>query len=572
MIRAAFVHFMCMLADTKLQLSKQTIGSDEERMRQELCNSHAWFLLVLIPILILGGCGSARLADAPKPSPTPSPTQVLLSVIQAVVRRFPETGAEITVNPGESIAIQANDRIKVEEKGRGFLEFPHQLEVEVVRGTEMKVNAVHLDPTGTVEVALRQISGHSFTRTESTKAVHIVIDTDYATATTLADNTQFLVCHVPGILTCVVAANGEVQVRAQDQVVNLKSGEVTYVVPNRPPVAPFCADMTEIREWWARMRGTEDTNDLGSLLAGWMRSPCAVASAEAATTPAAPASTAPATSTPIALPAVPGSTEGSPPSVTVSPPTMEPATPAGTAAGTTIVTPPPQAPASSPTSVAATSLPSPDDMVKIGKGHYVVGVPVPDANHDAGREVDLPGFWIDKYTVTNVQYKAFLDGTGAAAPPTWSGGAFPTGHEYHPVTGLTWDAAAAYCGWTGKRLPDEAEWEAAGRGPGAEPPLFPWGSDPTAGGKTGALPQADTYPVGSLAFNQSSSGVYDLVGSVWQWVGEAYSPVPAGFKVLRGGRRGLLQDLAYFQPAKPDDDRFTRIAGVRCAADRVAGE
>ena len=274
-------------------------------------------------------------------------------------------------------------------------------------------------------------------------------------------------------------------------------------------------------------------------------------------------------STPIALPAVPIKSS---PSVTASLPTTKPVTPTGTPTGTTTATAPPQAPTSSSTGVAATSLPVRDDMVKIGKGRYAVGVPAPDANHDASRGVDLPGFWIDKYVVTNVQYKAFLDKTGAAAPPTWPGGAFPAGHELHPVTGLTWDAAAAYCGWEGKRLPSEAEWEAAGRGPGAEPPLYPWGSDPTAGGKTDGLPQRDTYPVGSLAFNQSSSGVYDLVGSVWQWVGEAYSPVPAGFKILRGGRHGLLQDLAYFQPAKPDDDRFTRVAGVRCAADRVAGE
>ena len=262
-------------------------------MRQELWNCRAWVLLVLIPILILGGCSGARSANAPKSSPTPSPTQVLLTVIQAVVRRFPDTGTEITVNPGESIQIQANDRIKVEDKGRGFLEFPHQLEVEIVRNTEMKVTDVHLEPTGTVQVALRQTSGHSFTRTESMKAIHVEIETEYATATAFADNTQFLVCHVPGILTCVVATNGEVQVGAHDQVVTLKSGEVTYVVPNQPPVAPFCADMTEIREWWALMRGTEDAGDLSSMLAGWMRRPCAAASAEAATTPAAPASTAP---------------------------------------------------------------------------------------------------------------------------------------------------------------------------------------------------------------------------------------------------------------------------------------
>jgi formylglycine-generating enzyme required for sulfatase activity len=118
-------------------------------------------------------------------------------------------------------------------------------------------------------------------------------------------------------------------------------------------------------------------------------------------------------------------------------------------------------------------------------------------------------------------------------------------------------------------LPNEAEWEAAGRGPGAAPQLYPWGTDPTAGGSTLNLPDQDTYAVGSLSFNQSLPGVFDLVGNVWEWTGEPYSQVQDGNRILRGGRYGLLLDLAYRLAVAPDDNRYVKYAGFRCAADQV---
>jgi formylglycine-generating enzyme required for sulfatase activity len=63
-----------------------------------------------------------------------------------------------------------------------------------------------------------------------------------------------------------------------------------------------------------------------------------------------------------------------------------------------------------------------------------------------------------------------------------------------------------------------------------------------------------------------------MAGNVWEWVGDVYAPVPEGHKILRGGRHGLLRDMAYRQSANPDDNRFVLFAGVRCALDRVAGE
>jgi serine/threonine protein kinase len=207
-------------------------------------------------------------------------------------------------------------------------------------------------------------------------------------------------------------------------------------------------------------------------------------------------------------------------------------------------------------------LPEAAGMVEIKSGSYEVGRAPADDYHTAVKAISLDGFWIDKFQTTNSQYQLFIDATGAPAAQI-------SGGEKNPVRGVTWDQAVAYCSWAKKRLPTEAEWEAAGRGPGTAPQLYPWGTDDTAGGQANTLPDQDTYEVGSLAFNQSLSGVFDMVGNVWEWVEEPYSPVEDGFKVLRGGRYGNLQDLAYRVVVLPDDARYVKYAGFRCAADQV---
>jgi formylglycine-generating enzyme required for sulfatase activity len=139
----------------------------------------------------------------------------------------------------------------------------------------------------------------------------------------------------------------------------------------------------------------------------------------------------------------------------------------------------------------------------------------------------------------------------------------------HPVRGVTWDQAVAYCSWAKKRLPTEAEWEAAGRGVGTGPQLYPWGNDPTADGKAFEMPDQDTYAVGTQPFNTSPFGVSDMVGNVWEWVGEPYAIVQDGYQILRGGRFGLAQDLAYRLAVAPDDPRYIKFSGFRCVADQV---
>jgi formylglycine-generating enzyme required for sulfatase activity len=208
-------------------------------------------------------------------------------------------------------------------------------------------------------------------------------------------------------------------------------------------------------------------------------------------------------------------------------------------------------------------LPSGDGMVEITAGTYEVGLDPADDYHSAPTNITLTNFWIDQYQITNSKYQQYIDATGSQTPEIWPG------EGNHPVRGVTWDQAVAYCSWLNKRLPTEAEWEAAGRGPGARPQLYPWGNDATADGKINTIPDQDTYAVGSFSFNESIFGLFDMVGNVWEWVGEPYDSVPAGNQILRGGRYGNPQDLAYRLPVAPDDVRYVKYSGFRCATNQV---
>jgi formylglycine-generating enzyme required for sulfatase activity len=210
------------------------------------------------------------------------------------------------------------------------------------------------------------------------------------------------------------------------------------------------------------------------------------------------------------------------------------------------------------------NLPSAVAMAQVDAGSYQVGFSQADDHHVAPTTIDLPTFWIDQYLIINAKYQKFMTETGAPQPEVWPG------QGDHPVIGVTWDQALAYCQWAHKRLPTEAEWEAAGRGPGTSPPLYPWGNDVTADGQALKLPDSDTYPVGTQSFNKSPFGVFDMVGNVWEWVGEPYASGQEGFKFLRGGRYGLpINDLAYRLAIPPGDTRYVKYAGFRCAADQV---
>lgn len=140
------------------------------------------------------------------------------------------------------------------------------------------------------------------------------------------------------------------------------------------------------------------------------------------------------------------------------------------------------------------------------------------------KRVFVDRFAIAETEVTNAEYSDFLRETGHAAPPGWNGHTFPADTADFPVVNVSWKDAVDFCAWKGTklglpvRLPTEAEWELAARG--TEQLKYPWGGEwnPEAaisketGGKVSAV---KTFPI-----NRSSSGVYDMVSNVWEWVAD----------------------------------------------------
>ena len=154
--------------------------------------------------------------------------------------------------------------------------------------------------------------------------------------------------------------------------------------------------------------------------------------------------------------------------------------------------------------------------------------------------VTLDGFWIDKTEVTNRQYQGCVAVDGCE-PPVEAGSYYRTEYygnpefDDYPVVWVTRDQAQAYCQWAGGRLPTEAEWEYAARGPKSW--LYPWGNDfdgarlnycdanCDAGPNDPTVDDgyADTAPVGSYPSGVSWVGALDMAGNVREWVADWYS-------------------------------------------------
>ena len=176
----------------------------------------------------------------------------------------------------------------------------------------------------------------------------------------------------------------------------------------------------------------------------------------------------------------------------------------------------------------------PGGVVPIPSGEFQMGGADDTAEIDEHpvHPVHVDAFYIDKYEVTNAQYKKFVDANPQWQKGSilrkyhngnylkfWQGNNYPPGRENHPVVYVSWYAAMAYAKWTGKRLPTEAEWERAARG-GLVGAKYSWGDeiDPTMANYGGEL--GDTQPVGSYPPN--AYGLYDMTGNVMEWCLDAY--------------------------------------------------
>jgi len=257
------------------------------------------------------------------------------------------------------------------------------------------------------------------------------------------------------------------------------------------------------------------------------------------------------------------------------------------------------------TEIAATapSAQAPEGMVTIPAGEFlfVVGgieiegqtwegldVQYPwesSARRQHRRRMQMKAFHMDRHSVTNAQFKRFLDASGYAPRDAhnflrdWDNGAPRAGWENKPVTWVALEDARAYAAWAGKRLPHEWEWQYAAQG--SDGRLYPWGNDwradavPPVNRERRLVPPADVdaHPQGASPF-----GVEDLIGNVWQWTDE-YADEHTRAGILRGGSAYQPQTSHWYFPQAyrldqhgkyllmaPSKDR-SGMLGFRCVVD-----
>jgi iron(II)-dependent oxidoreductase len=206
-------------------------------------------------------------------------------------------------------------------------------------------------------------------------------------------------------------------------------------------------------------------------------------------------------------------------------------------------------------------------MVKVPAGCFMMG-------HEAGRRDEHPvtkvcfsqPYWIDRYEVTNQQYGSSGNFQG----------------DKHPRENLTWFEARDFCVRRNSRLPTEAEWEYAARGP--DNLIYPWGNDfDTARLIFDGISDNKTFDVGSRPEGVSWVGALDMAGNVWEWVSSLYKPYPysatdgredkddtTSTRVYRGGIHSYIDFAAGATTRfKDSPDYRDWFIGFRCARNEM---
>lgn len=213
-------------------------------------------------------------------------------------------------------------------------------------------------------------------------------------------------------------------------------------------------------------------------------------------------------------------------------------------------------------------------MVYVPAGEFQMGSDEGEDNEQPVHTQTLEAFWIDRTEVTNAQYNLCVEAGVCEISRHADNTTF--NRAAHPVVGVSWYDGVAYCEWAGGRLPTEAEWEYAARGP--ESLKYPWGPefddsyvnyDKTG---TGATQAVGSYPEGA-----SWVGALDMIGNVWEWTQSIYLPYPyddndgrerldiSRPRVSRGGSWGTSEAYLYATARNKLDLTYQNTAtGFRC--------
>lgn len=194
-----------------------------------------------------------------------------------------------------------------------------------------------------------------------------------------------------------------------------------------------------------------------------------------------------------------------------------------------------------------------------------------DRNTEKAGQVTVAAFCMDTTEVTTAAYEACVT-SGKCTPAKTGDSSFnagTAGRENHPVNGVDWDQATAYCAAQGQRLPTEEEWEFAARG--SDGRLYPWGNDAPGsqicwngeGNELGKGNRQSTCAVDAHPKDSSPFGVGGMGGNVWEWTATAHDDA---HRVIRGGAwlsvASLLFRSAHRSKASPSWQEG--LLGFRC--------
>ena len=250
---------------------------------------------------------------------------------------------------------------------------------------------------------------------------------------------------------------------------------------------------------------------------------------------------------------------------------------------------------------------APAGMIRIPAGRFTMKtthgegtIPYP---HDSQEASDMPSLFMDKFPVTNSDFKLFLDKTGYRPSDTtnflkhWKNGKIPAGQERFPVVYISLEDANAYAAWAGKRLPTEREWQYAAQTEKMNE--WPWPQPAPVKRKEQWVTENLTvstlegidkrncnlgdgkpYAVGKFPRGANPFGLQDLVGCVWQLTNDVYENGSYRYIMMKGGSyfkpssswwyvQGGPRELHYRQyllRVSPGFERNSTV-GFRCFAD-----